>query len=128
MKPLNFTIAAMALAISSAAAAENLISFGEDVDGSVHYFDVDTIKKVSDGYINVWGIIDSSKDKTVKWRTQKILLNIDCAGMKYEALYHAKYDANGRVMDSGPLDESLKPAIPGTSGYRLVEAVCARYQ
>jgi hypothetical protein len=128
MKALKFTISALALAISSVAAAENLIRIGEDVDGTIIYFDMDTVKKSSDGHINVWGINDTSKDKTLKSSTIKVLLKINCSNTTLQRLYSANYDANGRIISSGSFDEPPKPAIPGTAGYAMVEAVCARYQ
>lgn len=126
MKAVKVAIAAVALTSASAALAENLNLYGVTVDNTVMYFDSDTIRRVSGGYINVWVLYDGSRDRTVRWRTKRVLQQIDCNGMMLGVRSFAEYDANGRVLDSGSWYPIMEPVIPGSVGYDLVEAVCAR--
>lgn len=126
-KAVKVAIAALALTSASAAFAENLVYYSEDVEGRFYFYDSDTIRRVSGGYINVWTLQDASRDRTVRWRTNRVLFQIDCDGMRSAGVSFAQYDANNRLLDSGSTPyPTMQPAIPGTTGYSLVEAICAR--
>ena len=127
MKAVKVAIVAVALTSASAAVAENLVYYGETADGSVKYYDSDTIRRLSGGYITVWTMEDARKDRTVRYRTGRTLWKIDCEGMMLGPMAFANYDTNGRVLDSESTNyPKMIPAIPGSVGYSLVEAVCAR--
>lgn len=127
MKAVKVAISAVALASASAAEAENLIFYSETVNGTVSFYDSDTIRRVSGGYITVWIFRDGSRDRTVRWRTSRQLWQIDCGGMQSGIVSFAEYDANDRLLDGGSFPyPRMTPDVPGSTGYALVEAVCAR--
>lgn len=127
MKALKIAIATVALTTAVAAAAENLVYYARDRLGSVLYYDSDTLRQVSGGFITVWIMEDASRNRTEKYRTRRVLMKIDCDGMRSGAVSFAYYDANGRVMDRADFDyPRMTPDVPGSTGYSLVEAVCAR--
>lgn len=127
MKAVKVAISAVALASASAAMAENLVWYSETVNGTVSYYDSDTIRRVSGGYITVWIFRDGSRDRTKRWRTSRELMQIDCGGMRSGSVSFADYDANDQLLDSGSFPyPDMTPAVPGSTGYSLVEAVCAR--
>lgn len=127
MKAVKVAIAAAALTSASAATAENLVYYADDVEGRFYFYDSDTIRRVSGGYITVWTLQEASRDRTVRWRTNRVLFQIDCGGMQSGGVSFAQYDASGRLLDSGSTPyPTMEPAIPGTTGYLLVEAICSR--
>jgi hypothetical protein len=128
MKSLNFTIPALVLAIASAAAAQNLVSYRTDVDGTIYYYESDSVHKVDAGYINVWTLLDGRKDPSLKWTTSRILVKVDCDDMTYKRQYGATYDANRRIIEDFNSEPEPFPATPGSHEYSLVEAICARYK
>lgn len=126
MRVAKIVIMVAALSCGSAAAAENLIYYADDNDGRVYYYDSDTIRRSNSGRISVWVLQDGTNDRTVKWRTRRILWNIDCSEMSSGAAAFADYDANGSLMDSNTFNYPiLSPNVPGSVGYSLVEAICA---
>jgi hypothetical protein len=126
MKAVTVAIAAVAMASASAAVAENLINYAEDADGRLYYYDSDTIRTVSGGYITVWTVQDGSRDRTVRWRTRRVLYQIDCDDMRSSSVSFADYDANGRLLESDSWYPKMTPDVPGSVGFSLTEAVCAR--
>jgi len=126
MKAVKVVIAVVALASAPAAVAENLINYSEDANGRLYYYDSDTIRTVNGGYITVWTVQDGSRDRTVSWRTKRVLWQIDCDGMQSGAVSFAEYDANGRLLDSDSWSPSMTPDVPRSVGYSLVEAVCGK--
>ncbi len=126
MKAVKVAISAVALASGSAVMAEDLVYYAKGSTGSLKYYDRDTIRRVNGGYITVWTFEDGSKDRTVKFRTRRILMKIDCESMSSGAMHAVDYDANGQVIGSGNFEyPRITPDVPGSTGYLLVEAVCA---
>lgn len=80
MKAVKVAIAALALASASAAAAENLVFYSISANGTVSYYDSDTIRRVGGGYITVWTLGDGSRNRTVRWTTSRMLMQINPNG------------------------------------------------
>lgn len=122
MKVAKFAITVLALTYGSAAIAENLVWYSEDNDGRVYYYDSDTIRRNNIGRIIVWAVSDATNDKTVLWRTKKVLNHIDCDEMTIGVSAFAEYSANGTLLDSGSRGyPDMRPAVPGSVGYpRLI--------
>ena len=128
MKALKFTISVLVLVIASPAAAQNLVSYHSDVDGTRYYYESESVHKLDAGYITVWTLLDGRKNPSLKWETSRILVKIDCDDMTYRRQYGATYDANRRIIDNLNSEPEPLPATPGSTEYSLVEAICARYK
>ena len=128
MKALKFTIPVLVLVIAAAAAAQSLVSYHSDVDGTRYYYESESVHKLDAGYITVWTLLDGRKNPSLKWETSRILVKIDCDDMTYRRQYGATYDANRRIIDDFNSDPEPLPATPGSTEYSLVEAICARYK
>jgi len=127
MNAVKVGIVAVALASASAAVAENLVIYGESNTGSTYYYDSDTIRQNNSGRITVWVVWDARKDRTVRYRTKRVFTHIDCSEMKLGSTAFAEYSANDILLDSDQWSyPNMYQAVPGSVGYSLVEAVCAR--
>ena len=72
MKPINILAATTALVMAATPAyAANWVYVLTDSNGTVRYYDSDTIQR-SGKWVTVWEKSDHSRDKTVKEREKKI--------------------------------------------------------
>ena len=127
MQVIRLGIATAALVCGSAAMAEDLVYYSQSNTGEVLYYDKDTIRAESGGYISVWTLSDAKNARTVKYRTRRVLWYIRCSAMSSGSMAFADYDAQGSLIDSGSFDEPRPtPDVPGSTGYRLVLTICGK--
>ena len=125
---LSFRIFAIAAAflLSTAALAERWIEYGIDVNGTVLFYDQDSLKQRGQNLL-VWVLRDHSKDKTYKERTSKVRYLLDCANDEITILSFADYSVKGeliRTVTLKPYELEPKPIVPGSVGTALQEALC----
>jgi hypothetical protein len=125
IKPVKLLIATIGLSLGSAAIAEGLVYASETDNGSVWYYDTETVRQ-SGSTVTVWTKRDASKDKTVRFRTVRQKLKIDCSDETFGTLSYIEYRADGtsNVSFSEAYPE-MEPIPPGSVGYKLFQEICA---
>ncbi len=127
MKPINSLGAAIALVMAvTPAFAANWVYVTTDVNGSDYYYDADTILRYGNR-VTVWEKEDASRNKTVKYREQKIQSQFSCSDRTYRLLSFVAYYPDGK-RNSYSLDtyeQKVEAIPPDTIGETRLEAVCS---
>ena len=127
MKSIKFIVAAAALIMAATPAfAVDWVYVTTGENGSDFYYDADTIQR-SGNQVTVWEKEDASRNKTVKYREQKIQGNFSCSSRTYRLLSFVAYYPDGK-QNSSSLDtyeQKVEPIPPDTIGETRLEAVCS---
>lgn len=117
-------IAATALVMAPTPAfAANWVYVLTDGNGTVRYYDSDTIQR-SGKWVTVWEKWDHSRDKTIKERERKIRFTYDCVQRTSGNLSAFYYYPGGKIKTFDFKNEQ-SPLAPETVGEAALEAVCA---
>ena len=124
MKPINILAATTALVMAPTPAfAANWVYVLTDSNGTVIYYDADTIQR-SGKWVTVWEKWDHSRDKTKKEREKKIRVTYDCVQRTSGNLSAFFYYPDGKIK-TFDLNNEQSPLAPETVGEAALEAVCA---
>ncbi len=125
MKSIKLIAAALLLAASPAFAA-NWVYVTTDTDGTVYYYDADTVQR-SGNQVTVWEKWDHSRDKTIKERERKRQYQYDCAESTSTLLHSIIYYPDGTVRSVAykTYEQEADPIVPDTIGAVGFEAVCS---
>ena len=120
--------AAVILGVMSANAAHaaNWIEVATDRDGTIYYYDAESLRSVN-GQIAVWEMLDAKNNRTAKYRSKKIRILYDCVKETRGYMAIITYDADGSVLDSTDYDDYLidrKNIVPDTIGEVQFKAIC----
>jgi hypothetical protein len=64
------------------------------------------------------------KNKDVKYRETKSILQIDCKGEKIKTILHVQYDASGKILSEVREETTYQIIIPGTYGAEYHRIFC----
>ena len=127
MKPINMLVAATALVMAAAPAfAVDWVYVTTGENDSDFYYDAGTIQR-SGNRVTVWEKEDASRNKTVKYREQKIQSQFSCSDRTYRLLSFVTYYPDGK-RNSYSLDtyeQKVEAIPPDTIGETRLEAVCS---
>lgn len=126
VRRFGLAMACLASFLGTPAAAANWIYVTTGVNGTVIYYDADTIQRSGD-QITVWRKLDHSRDKTIKAREAKDRYRYDCAERTDTLLAYTDYYPDGRIeADNIPTyRQEASPVTPDTVGETILETVCA---
>lgn len=126
-KSVKVLIATVGLSLGSAAIAEDLVYFTTDVSGTDFYYYADTIRRYPNDTVEVWVKQESSKDRTVSYRTSKDKLRINCADETFGFKVHNQYRADGTSIKSNVYEyPDMSPIVPESTINRLFKIVCPK--
>ena len=121
-------LAALLLALPSAALAQQWVEYARDVRGAVNFYDPASLER--DGsVVRVSVRRDFSGDPSQPQRIAEEIWFYDCAGTTAGWMSFTTYSASGEVMEQRSLaraDVEFGPLTPGSTGYRLFETLCRR--
>lgn len=108
------------------AAAANWVYVTKSANGSVYYYDADTVQRSGD-LITAWEKSDHSNDKTKKERESKDRYRYDCSNRTSTLLNSINYypDGASKSFTWENYEQKNEPVIPETIGEAILEAVCA---
>ncbi len=124
MKRIKLIAATALIMAATPAFAANWVYVLTDSNGTVIYYDADTIQR-SGKWVTVWEKWDHSRDKTVKEREKKIRLTYDCVqrtSTNLSAIYYYP-DEKNKTFNFKTSEQSF--VAPETVGEATLEAVCA---
>jgi hypothetical protein len=125
IKPVKLLIATIGLSLGSAAIAEDLVYYNRGANGTVAFYDRETIRR-NGNQVTVWTFMDESKNKSVSYRSVRIKWIFNCINETSGLISIAYYNSNGSVVDSAFSEyPEMTPVIPQSFGASLFEAVCA---
>jgi hypothetical protein len=105
--------------------AANWVYLATNRNGTVFYYDSDTIRR-SGNQVTVWEKADHSRNKTVKQREEKSRWRYDCAERTRALLQLTNYYPDGKletfIWDAYEQKETA--VTPDTVGEDILEAVC----
>ncbi len=107
---------------------ENWIEIDQQSNGSVLYYDSESIRGIGDLKVTIWTKFDHSKNNKVKARQSRDKFRVDCAAETLTLLFSIHYDANNNVIESQNFTGSMQQAklvVPGTSGDEVYKVACA---
>lgn len=104
--------------------AEDWRYIGPDSSGPDNHIDKDSMTQSAE-LVEFWNMVDASSDATVKYRTQKTLVRINCQTKRLGTIYGVTYMPDGSNHDFGPFDyPTMSPIVPGSMGEAMKEFVC----
>ena len=71
-----------------------------------------------------WLMTDSSGDKTIEWKSSKMLVSVDCVAETYRSLWFVFTYPSGKVESHAASDKSVRPVVPGTILAGAVDMLC----
>ena len=126
MKHIKLIVAAALIMAATPAFAVDWVYVSADSNGTIYYYDADTIRR-SGSQVTVWEKEDASRNKTVKYREQKIQSQFSCSDRTYRLLSFVTYYPDGK-RNSYSLDtyeQKVEAIPPDTIGEARLEAVCS---
>ena len=123
MKHIKLIAATALIMAATPAFAANWVYVLTDSNGTVIYYDADTIQR-SGKWVTVWEKWDHSRDKTVKEREKKIRVAYDCVQRTSANLSAFFYYPDGKIKTFDFKNEQ-SPLAPETVGEAALEAVCS---
>jgi hypothetical protein len=127
MKPINLLGAAAALAMAATPAfAASWVYVTTHDNGADYYYDSDTIQRYGN-QVTVWRKLDHSRNKTVKYRSEKSQYRYDCSRRTYTLLNIITYYPDGKVetFTWQMHEQKIESIAPETVSEAVLEAVCA---
>lgn len=107
---------------------KGLIMLMTGKDGEVWHLDADSVrgpKTARQGWVKV----DHSKDKTVNYRSDETLYQVDCETTAARRISEVRYNANGETVGEGKSrdPEKTDPEFfpPSSIGYQIVQRLCS---
>ena len=134
--PMKKFLLSATFLLSFSAYANNWQEFGEDVNGYIHYVDIDNIKK-GDGVIYYWSLMDFLETTTLGTRSNVSKYKVDCVGEKQTWLnytYFSEAMGNGKKITSlvpvwnhyGSTLNEIRSLTPNSIEYRIMRFVCGK--
>jgi len=120
---------------------ENLIEYDRNKEGTVRYYDVDSVKK-SSGTVKVWetvmyGYDDKSRNKIITLMKEnnqcqdcerlsfsKSLIELRCRGDLLRIITSTEFDIDGNVLYTSPTPNRWNHIITGTRMEELEKRLC----
>lgn len=100
------------------------MGYSHSDSGSFYAFNLNEMRR-SGSYVSIWIRIDAARDKSVKWRTRKALMQINCPAKTIGVRSSLDYDPAGNVISSFDGENALSPIVPDSVGGDLWEALCS---
>jgi hypothetical protein len=123
-KSAKLLIATIGLGLGTAVIAEDLVYYNRGADGTVAFYDRETIRRSGD-QVTVWTFMDESKNKSVSYRSVRIKWIFNCANETSGLISIAYYKSNGSVVDSAFSEyPQMTPIVPQSFNASLFEAIC----
>lgn len=119
-----FTTAALVMAATPAFSA-NWVYVNTGTNNADNYYDADTMER-SGEVVTVWEKADHSRDKTVKWRSSKLLKRFYCSRRLSVIVSIIDYYPNGETksVNVPPYQQEEDFIAPDTNGEEMLKAVC----
>jgi len=118
------TTAALVMAATPAFAANWVYVNTSNTNADI-YYDADTLQR-SGEVVTVWEQTDYSRDKTVKYRSSKLLKRFYCSRRLYVLVSVIDYYPNGETkrFDYPTYKQEETVIAPDTNGEEMLKAVC----
>jgi len=126
VRKLMLVCLALAAASPTSAVAQTWIRYGAGQNGTVFYYDSETIRR--DGQIvRVWERQDHSQNRSIPYREAKALLVVNCTEQTVGLTYLVTFNADGTIRDTISIPSyrvQHDPAVPGSVSASLLRALC----
>lgn len=124
---LRFAVAG-SLTVSAPALAANWKYIATDIDGSLVYIDLDSIKVEGDGHVGTfWEKWDYSHNVREKNHILMQQWRANCAANTLTLLAYTSYDVHNRITASltiPPYGRDVSAVVPESVGENILQAVC----
>jgi hypothetical protein len=119
---LGLSVASLA---TPAFAADWIFADAIDANGTLHYYDADTIQRTGN-QVTVWEKWDHSRDKTEKIRERKLRVRYDCAERTSTSLNTIIYFPDGKTefFTWEAYQQTADPVVPESIADAKLNAVC----
>lgn len=126
MKHIKLIVATALVLAATPAFAVDWVYVSSDSTGTIYYYDADTILR-SGSQVTVWEKEDASRNKTVKYREQKIQSQFSCSDRTYRLLSFVTYYPDGKKISYSldTYEQKVEAIPPDTIGETRLEAVCS---
>lgn len=125
MKPINLLGAAALVIAAAPAFAANWVYVNTSTDNADNYYDADTLQR-SGEVVTVWQQTDHSRDKTVKYRSSKLLKRFYCSRRLSVIVSIIDWYPNGETkrFDYPTYRQEETVIAPDTNDEEMLKAVC----
>jgi hypothetical protein len=126
MKHIKLIVATALVLAATPAFAVDWVYVSSDSTGTIYYYDADTIRR-SGSQVTVWEKEDASRNKTVKYREQKIQSQFSCSDRTYRLLSFVTYYPDGKKISYSldTYEQKVEVIPPDTIGETRLEAACS---
>ena len=125
MKYIGLTTAAALLMVATPAYSADWVHVITDRDGSVWYYDSESIRRSGDQVI-IWEKSDHSQDRRTKYRETKARTRYDCIDGTQTIISFIRHLPNGESVswDLPIYEQKATTIFPDTTAEAVLKAVC----
>jgi hypothetical protein len=117
----------MAMVFPSVAWAANWVRYSTDRQGSIYYYDSESLRESGSNIVRIWIRIDYSNNRSERAREAKHLISLNCAESTFALLSYITYDAQGNITSSRNIPSyaiQYSPIIPESIAESLSNVLC----